>query len=205
MIEWNRFFRRTCADEIGTQGESMKKDNDQPLEFSEKMSRLRKQKGFSLEQLAEKTGYERDYLEKVENREVTPSVATVIQISRVLSIESGSFLSADDKAKRQRKAQSFKKRTTDYAYKTLTPHAEQKHMKGFQVTIEPGKAHKGVEYHHEGEEFTYVLKGALDIQVGPKKHHLKAGECVHFDSSLIHKLSNPGDEPTELLVVVYTP
>jgi quercetin dioxygenase-like cupin family protein len=182
----------------------MKKTDAKEPEFAEKMKRLRTRRGISFEELAEKTGYEADYLEKVENKEVTPTVASVIQLSKVLSIESGTFLSAGEKPSRRKNA-GFKMRTQAYAYKTLTPHAEQKHMKGFQVTIEPEADHKGVEYHHTGEEFIYVLSGALDLQVGQRKHHLKRGESLHFDSSLIHRLRNPGKEPTELLVVVYTP
>jgi transcriptional regulator with XRE-family HTH domain len=174
-------------------------------DFADKMKALRKKRGISFEDLADKTGYEADYLEKVENKEVTPSVASVIQISRVLSIESGSFLSADGKESRKRKSEVFRKRTEAYAYRTLTPHAEQKHMKGFLVNIEAEAEHKGVEYHHPGEELVYVLNGELEIRVGNRTHKLEKGGSLHFDSSLIHKLRNPGKSLCELLVVVYTP
>jgi len=73
------------------------------------------------------------------------------------------------------------------------------------VTIDPETEHKGVEYHHEGEEFIYVLQGGLIIQVGQNTSTLKKGGTINFDSSISHKLSNPTGEKAELLVVIYVP
>ena len=173
-------------------------------DFSDKMKRLRKKNGITLEALAAATGMSADYLEKIENGETMPPVSNIIQISAALTVDSGKFLSSDGAAK-EKKAESFKKRADAYYYKTLTPDAEHKHMKGFNVSIPSKSEHAGVQYKHEGEEFVYVLDGVLDIQVGAKKHKLKKGQSLHFDSNHTHKLSNPGSKQTELLVVVYTP
>jgi quercetin dioxygenase-like cupin family protein len=80
-----------------------------------------------------------------------------------------------------------------------------RHLRSYLVTIDPKTKHKGVEYHHEGEEFIYVLKGALTIRVGDNLTKLKPGESIQCNSALHHKLDNPADEPTELLVVIYNP
>ena len=73
------------------------------------------------------------------------------------------------------------------------------------MTIDPETEHKGVEYHHDGEEFIYVLEGDLKIQIGQNTSTLKNGGCINFDSSISHKLSNPTGEKAELLVVIYVP
>jgi hypothetical protein len=41
--------------------------------------------------------------------------------------------------------------------------------------------------------------------VGDEKHHLSDKECYRFNATLDHHLSNPGDVPTELLVILYVP
>ena len=92
-----------------------------------------------------------------------------------------------------------------YAYVPLSRPGPDKHLRGYQVTIEARTEHKGVEYHHEGEEFIYVLKGGITIQIGENVTRLAGGECIHFNSSLHHKLSNPHREVAKLLVVVYVP
>ena len=174
--------------------------------FGAKMKQLRQVRKISFEHLANTTGYSQRYLKDVEEGKVIPPVAAVIQISKALSVDSGSFLSAEEQeATVKRRKESFYKRTQAYSYKTLTPDAETKHMKAFLVTIDPKQEHKMVEYKPEGEEFHYVLKGHVEVMTGESKHRLKKGETLHFDSGITHKLRNISDEEAKLLVVIYTP
>lgn len=174
--------------------------------FGAKMRQLRQIKKVSFEHLANSTGYSQRYLKEIEDGKVIPPVAAVIQISKVLSVDSGSFLSAEEQeALAKKRKESFYKRTQAYAYKTLTPDAESKHMKAFLITIDPKQDHKMVEYRHEGEEFIYVLKGQIEVMVGENRNSLKKEETLHFNSGITHKLRNLGDEPAKLLVVLYTP
>jgi quercetin dioxygenase-like cupin family protein len=97
------------------------------------------------------------------------------------------------------------KRTENYAYTTLTPGAENKHLKAFRVVIEANEEHKGVDYHHEGEEFDYVLSGKVQVTVGDHVNTLATGDSLHFNSAIPHKLRSVSTERAELLVVIYTP
>ena len=174
-------------------------------EFNAKMKRLRKKHKISIQDLARETAYHAEYLGSVESGDRRPPVSAIIRISNALDVDAGTFLSADEGASRKKKAESYKKRDKAYSYKTLTPGAKNKHMKGFQVSIDPESDHEGVAYQHEGEEFVYVLEGRLEMKVGSKKHDIKKGQSIHFNSNLVHKLRNPGKKRTELIVVVYTP
>jgi transcriptional regulator with XRE-family HTH domain len=173
--------------------------------FGAKMEQLRLAKKMSLEQLANLTGLSQRYLRDIEQGIANPSVSVVIQIAKALSIDSGSFLSAEDEVSEKKRMESFFKRTQAYSYKTLTPQAEKKHMKAFLVTIDPKQDHRMVDYRHEGEEFVYVLKGEIEVIVGENQHLLKENETLHFDSGLAHKLRNLTEENAKLLVVIYTP
>ena len=170
------------------------------------MKQLRQLRKISFEQLANRTRFSQRYLKEIEEGKVIPPVAAVIQISKALSIDSGSFLSAEEQeALVKRRRESFFKRTQAYSYKPLTPDAETKHMKAFLVTIDPKQDHKMVEYRHEGEEFIYVLKGQVEVIVGDNRNLLKKNETLHFDSNIAHKLRNLSDDKAKLLVVLYTP
>ncbi len=183
---------------------SQKKLNEKS--FGTKMKELRELRNISFETLARKTGFSNRYLKDIEEGKIIPPVAAVIQISKALSVDSGSFLSAEERETLEKKRrESFYKRTQSYAYKTLTPDAENKHMKAFLVSIDPKKDHKMVEYRHEGEEFIYVLKGEVEVRVGQNQNILKKGKTIHFDSGIPHKLRNLSDEEAKLLVVLYTP
>jgi quercetin dioxygenase-like cupin family protein len=185
-------------------GNTMKKKLDEKS-FGAKMKQLRQARKISFEQLTTQTGLSHRYLKGIEEGGTIPPVSAVIQIAKSLSVDSGSFLSAEEQEASRRRRESFFKRTQAYSYKTLTPDAEQKHMKAFLVTIDPKQDHKMVEYRHEGEEFLYVLKGDIAVKVGENQTLLKKGDNLHFDSGITHNLSNLSEEEAKLLVVIYTP
>ncbi len=173
--------------------------------FGGKIRRLREAKGFSIEVLSHDTGYTVDFLKEIEEGKIDPPVAVVLQLGRVLKVDMDQLQENRDKEASRKRTASHKKRVASYAYEPLTRPGEEKHLRAYRVTIDPQTEHKGVEYHHEGEEFIFILRGGLTIQVGQNTSTLKKGECINFDSSISHKLSNPTREKAELLVVIYVP
>ncbi|HOO38681.1 MAG TPA: XRE family transcriptional regulator [Deltaproteobacteria bacterium] len=173
--------------------------------FGQRIRSIREEKGISLEDLALETGYPLDTLEKIENDEVTPPVSLVLQLGHTFKMDIEEVEDEQEKKASKKRAKSHKKRVDSYAYVSLTKPGLDKHLRAYLVTIEPKTEHKGAEYHHEGEEFVYVLKGGLSIQVGQNITKLKEGGNIHFNSALHHKLSNPTSETTELLVVIFVP
>ena len=154
--------------------------------------------------MANETGFSIDYLKQIEAGKKIPPVGALLQIARALEIDSGFFLREQETAM-QTRVRAFSKRTDNYAYTTLTPGAENKHLKAFKVTIEAQKDHEGVGYQHEGEEFVYVLKGKVEITVGEHVNRLDAGDSLHFNSGIRHRMRNLSDDTAEMLVVVYGP
>lgn len=173
--------------------------------FGRRMRALREEAEISLETLANDTGCSVDRLAKIEADQAIPTVSEVIRISKALSVDPGSFLSAEQRESHRRKVEAYRKRTEAYAYTPLTPGAKTKHMKAFLVQIEPKSDHDMVEYQHEGEEFIYVLKGKLEIRIGDHLQVLEEGQSIHFNSGIRHQLRNLSEDPMELIVVVYTP
>jgi uncharacterized cupin superfamily protein len=70
------------------------------------------------------------------------------------------------------------------------------------VFIDPGLTTRSVQ--HLGEEFIYVLKERSKYW-WENRTLLKPSECIHFNSSIVHKLRNLSVDKAELLVVLYTP
>ena len=177
---------------------------DKKKTFGQSVRAYREDRKLTIDELAHETGYPVDLLKKVERDDATPPVALVLQLSRTLKVDVET-LGATESKKASSRMKSQKIRAGSYAYAQLTKSGSDKHLGAYRVTIEPNTAHEGVAYHHEGEEFIYVLKGKLSILVGKNKSLLERGECIHFNSALHHELSNPSDEKTELLVVLYIP
>lgn len=169
-----------------------------------KIKKARTDKKMTYDTLANETGFSVDFLKKVESGKLTPPVGSLLQISRALEIDSGDLLKEDDD-RMQDRIKAFTKRTDSYAYTTLTPGAENKHLKAFRVKIDAMKDHKGVSYNHAGEEFVYVLAGTIEVVVGEHVNTLGPGDSLHFNSGIQHHLRNIGDSDAELIVVIYNP
>ena len=174
--------------------------------LGQRIRRLRESRGLSLETLANETGQALETLAQIEKDEMIPPVAMLLTLSRALEVDSGELLKDEEESEAaERRADAVKVRTDRYSYRVLTPEAMNRHLKGFHITIDPESDLKGAGYQHEGEEFIFVPKGQVNIKVGENLNELKEGESLHFNSNLVHKLSNPGDSVTECLVVLYTP
>jgi len=170
----------------------------------QKIKKARTGKKLKLDQLANETGFSTDYLKKIESGKAIPPVGALLQISRALEIDSGALLK-EPETQLESRIKAHTKRTENYAYTTLTPGAENKHLKAFLVTVEPRQDHKGVGYHHQGEEFVYVLQGKIEVAVGEHVNVLEAGDSLHFNSGINHNMKSISNETTELLVVIYSP
>jgi transcriptional regulator with XRE-family HTH domain/quercetin dioxygenase-like cupin family protein len=72
----------------------------------------------------------------------------------------------------------------------------------FQVLLTDGvPTHHETDVSHEGEEFCLVLAGELAIDVDGVEHRLGAGEAVHYDSSLTHRMRVLSGPSRVLLVI----
>ena len=172
--------------------------------IGKKIKNARTGKKIKLDQLANETGFSVDYLKDIESGKAIPPVGALLQISRALEIDSGALLK-EPESRLESRIKAHTKRTENYAYTTLTPGAENKHLKAFSVSVDPKKDHKGVGYHHEGEEFVYVLQGKIEVAVGEHLNILETGDSLHFNSAIHHNLKNISYETAELLVVIYAP
>jgi electron transfer flavoprotein alpha subunit len=173
--------------------------------FGARLKKLRNGREWSVEALAETTGQTPEFIEQVEADEISPPVSFLLRLAGALGVDPGTFLRKEEQsAIRDRRLESYVRRTQNYSYQSLTEGRQHDHLRAFMVTIEPQQSHKPVEYKHEGEEFIYVMSGELELTLGSKDHVLKAGEHTHFNSYIPHKLKNLSSEHTRCLVVLYT-
>lgn len=68
-------------------------------------------------------------------------------------------------------------------------------------TIPPGSPGPRSHVHHHHEETFYVLDGELTVRVGERKIVAPAGSFVVVPRGVVHRPSNPGPEPTRVLLV----
>ena len=73
-------------------------------------------------------------------------------------------------------------------------------LQPIRIVVSPKR--KGADhYHHEGEEWLYVLSGRLALSLDGKMYELEAGDAAHFDSRRPHRLIARGPQSAEVLLV----
>lgn len=194
-------FMKRLADDITHTGKPEAKSG-----FGQMIRKLREAGNWTLEKLAETTDQSPDFIRQVENDEVAPSVSFLLRLARAFKVDPGTFLGEEQKNMiRDRRTEAYIKRTENYSYQTLTPGAENEHLRAFMISIESRQDHKPVAYKHEGEEFVFVLEGKIELTLSGKPQILNAGESLRFNSEIPHKLRNFSDDLSRCLVVLYTP
>ena len=192
---------RSLADAMDTNGPSV-----QGGDFGSRLIRMRRSHGLTREVLAESVGRTPEFIKEVENNHTTASVGLLLKLAEVFDIDAGTFLNEEEQTKLAgERAQAYTRRTANYYYQSLTPGAENEHLRVFMITIESRQKHKPVDYRHEGEEFVYVLEGKLELTLDGKNHTLMPGESKKYNSQIPHQLKSLSDEKTRCLVTLYTP
>ena len=68
-------------------------------------------------------------------------------------------------------------------------------------TIPPGSPGPRPHFHRHHEEAFYVLEGELTVRVGSSKIVAPVGSFVVVPRGVVHQPSNPGTQPTRVLLV----
>ncbi len=73
------------------------------------------------------------------------------------------------------------------------------HLEPQLFVLKPGATSDGA-YAHEGEEFLFLLSGALTVWLGAsERYHLSEGDALSFPSTLAHRWRNEASGETRLL------
>ncbi len=179
-------------------------------EIGKRIREFRLKKNFTLQMLADKTGYSKGYLSKVEKSDKAPPVATLSTIARELDATVASFLGEGPQndiisvvRKNERTLMAGNGQEFGYAYEALANSYPNKHMEPFILSYPSKDAYK-YSFQHDGEEMLFVLQGKIRFRYGDRKLVLEEGDCVYFDSGIVHTGEPIGDEPLKTLIVLYT-
>jgi len=171
---------------------------------------LRKAKGLTLSELAEKSGLSIGYLSLLERDRATPSINALHAISRALGVTISWFFDAnaapvDERGfvvrRARRRRLEFSAGIVD---ELLSPSLEGS-LELLASRFPPGASSGDAPYTHNGEEAGVVVRGTLELWVDGKHFVLKAGDSFGFPSSLPHRYCNPGSEETEVIWAITPP
>ena len=85
--------------------------------------------------------------------------------------------------------------------KSLADQAGLRHLGVHLVRLTPGKESTEFHFHHNEEEFIYILAGKGEAEIGDERHEVAPGDFLAFGApSLPHSMRNPHGEDLIYLV-----
>ena len=179
----------------------------------------------TLDCLAERTGFTKSYLSKIENSRKIPPIASLTRICQALDANMATLFNDDprqgptdsatpiggpDALDRYCVVRADERHTVirggtsfGYDFKSLAHRLPSKHMEPFLFTY-PEALVKEVHFEHEGEEFVFVISGRVRFFIGPEEIILEPGDSIYFDAALPHRGEAMTGE-AKALVVIYSP
>lgn len=160
---------------------------------------LRHDRGYSLQSAARLAGLSASFLSAIERGAAGASVSTVHRLTRIYGVTMLDLFSPPVLGRRRirRTERQVLQLGASVRIEQLAVGATQLEPQLFELA--PGATSDGA-YAHDGEEFMFVLDGALTVWLGEKEQYrLNTGDALTFPSTLPHRWRNRADGETRLL------
>jgi transcriptional regulator with XRE-family HTH domain len=181
---------------------------DVRVDIGERLRAIRLLRRRTLKEIAHAAGVSESFLSQLERGRSSASVASLQRLAGALGIEV-SDLFATDGLPRPRVLRKGARQTVVWGHlgrKALLTPKPFHSLEVVAVEFDPGGSTGDEPYTHgDSEELLVIVAGRVHVQLGTEVYELEAGDSVHYRSSTPHRVSNPGDEPAEVLFVISPP
>ena len=177
------------------------------MDIGGKIKRMRIEKQLTHEELANRCELSKGFISQLENNLTSPSIATLVDILEILGTNLKEFFDdMNDEKISFSKDDMFEKEDENlkYTVKWLVPNSQKNDMEPIVLTLEKDGKYKE-EKPHEGEEFGYVLLGAIYLHIGENKTKVRKGESFYFKPRANHYISNAGKTTAKVIWVSSPP
>ncbi|MGD2101679.1 MAG: cupin domain-containing protein [Acidimicrobiia bacterium] len=187
------------------------------IDIASRLKALRREKGLTLQDVAESAELSKSFVSQVENGSAQPSIGSLKRITEVLGITLADLFHDDaqksdapddDESNGVRVVPSDKRKHLEWPNGAqaalLTPNLQGK-LEVILTTYEPSQETTIDTYTHEGEELGFVMEGTFEVEVNGQAYRLEAGDSIHFPSHLPHSTRAVGDSPVKTLWVITPP
>ncbi|KKD08804.1 helix-turn-helix domain-containing protein [Streptomyces sp. WM6386] len=175
-----------------------------------RLAELRAERGWSLGELAERSGVSRSTLSRAERAEISPTASllnrlcgvygrTMSQLLSEVEAEPALLVRAVEQPVWEDRASGFLRRSVS------PPHT------GLRGELVEGRLAAGADIAYDRppvpglEQHIWVLEGALDVTAQDVEHHLDTGDCLRLRVWGPTRFRCPGSEPVRYALAVVLP
>ena len=174
------------------------------MKIGNRIRRLRKLRGLTIEDLADKAELTKGFISQLERDLTVPTITTLKQVLDVLGVDLSAFFS--DLSEREKnifitKDRTIEKKEEFYTIQSLIPKLKYLEMEPLLLSLNPLAEYNSRFADDEG--FGYVVRGILEVSIEQEKKRLNKGDCfyIFFDNEL--HVKNISKKNAEILLVNY--
>ncbi|MCM3714567.1 helix-turn-helix domain-containing protein [Alkalihalobacillus oceani] len=176
------------------------------IDIGKKVEKYRKEKGWSIRELARIAEITPSMLSQIERGLANPSITTLRVVAKALDVPTFHFLMEDTPTADLvvRAGQRKKMVIEDLAYELVSPDFTGT-LGTAILQVPPQAASSEKLLAHKAEEVAYVLEGKVKVYLNDEAYVLEAGDSVKIPAQMTHKWENDFQQPASILFSVTPP
>jgi transcriptional regulator with XRE-family HTH domain len=180
--------------------------DDSASRLARRVKLERDSRGWSLADLAERSGVAKATISKIEREEASPTAAVLVRIAAAFELTLAGLLVRAE-AERGRVARSDEQPTwrdpeTGYVRRQVFSRPDHP-LELVQVDLPPGREVRfPASSYARIRQAVWVTAGELTVEEGGERHVLRAGDCLGFGPPGEVTLANTGEAPCAYLVAL---
>jgi transcriptional regulator with XRE-family HTH domain len=183
--------------------------NDLSAALARTLAALRAERGWSLDQLAARSGVSKGVLVSLEQARSNPNLATLARVGDAFGLPVTRLLDAPPEPSVRITGPGDARTlwhgaaggTGTIIAATEAPWAAEL----WRWTVLPGESFGGDPHAPATRELAWVEEGTLTLTVAGARHQVGPGQCARFPGSLPHAYANKGTDAVRLTMIVVVP
>ena len=175
-------------------------DGRPPSPLGARLRERRQELRLTLKEVADAAGLSVGFISQIERGITTPSLSSLVGVSRVLKMHVSEFLAQPRGAApltRRSERPHYAVGGNSLTYERLSASFPGNVLRSVIIHEPPG--HRSEPIAHEGEEIFFILEGSLTVEVEGERVVLNVGDSIHFPSTRTHSTWNHTSSPTDIL------
>jgi transcriptional regulator with XRE-family HTH domain len=165
--------------------------------LGERVRALRRERGWTLEVLAERSGVSRAMISKLERGEKNPTLVVAAKVAEGLGMNLSELVGVEEKRKvvvvPRGRRMTMRNPETGFERQLLSPSLGGRGVEFMRNVVPEGSTSGELPPHRRGvEEYVVVERGRLRAVLGGVEYVLEEGDAAYFEADVAHRFDNAG-------------
>ena len=175
--------------------------------LGERIRELRRGRGLTLEQFAERSGVSRAMISKLERGEKNPTLVVAAKLAEGFGVTLSQLVGMEERQEvvvvPREKRMVMRDPETGFERQLLSPSFGGRGVEFIRNVVPEGSTSGEFPPHRRGvEEYVVVEKGNLRAIIGGEEHSLREGDALYFEADVSHRFDNAGDGGCSYYLVI---